>query len=207
MFNIGIFIYHDAEVLDFCGPFEVFTNVKLFTKDKGVEVFTVAEQSEIVNAQGLRIMPNYNFTNCPKLDIFLIPGGSGMSLTENEGLKEFIRLQTDQVQKLLSVCTGSLVYRVLGLLDGLEVTTHFDSIEILKRLAPKAKVNSTKRYVDNGKIVTSAGISAGIDMSLHVCEEIWGLNTAISIAKYMEYDWQRTEKNVSLAHLFALINK
>jgi transcriptional regulator GlxA family with amidase domain len=87
----------------------------------------------------------------------------------------------------------------------MEVTTHFQSIDALKQLAPKASVNPTKRYADNGKIITSAGISAGIDMALHVCEKLWGLKVAVKIAEYMEYEWKRTEQNISLEHLYKLI--
>lgn len=200
-FNVGIFVQHMAEVLDFCGPFEVFNNVNFFQQDVKVNVFTISETREPVNAQGLSINPTYSIEDHPKLDILLIPGGGTAALLKNEKVVNWIKEVQADIEYLLSVCTGSLIYAKADLLDGLTITSHFSAIDMLRKMVPKATVDPSKRYIDNGRIITSAGISAGIDMSLHMVERLWGLPIAIEIAKNMEYNWLRTEENVNLDHL------
>ena len=188
MYSIGILIYNGVEVLDFCGPYEVFRNLSNFNSDKQkINVFTIAETEEVVNAQGLRIIPDYSFANCPKLNILLVPGGSGKWLMGYKPILEFIEKQFKEVEYLLSVCTGAMPLGVLGLLDNIEATTHHEFLELLQETAPKSKIVSKRRFVDSGSIITGGGISAGIDLSFHVVEKLWGKNMADKIAIYMEY--------------------
>jgi len=198
MFNIGIFIYHLAEVLDFCGPYEVFRATSFAQEQANIKVFIVAEEKVQVDAQGMLITPNYSFDDCPKLDILLIPGGVTMPLLENEKVLSWVGKQNDKLKHLLSVCTGALLLAKLQLLEGLTITTHHGSLQRLAEMVPSATVDPTKRYIDSGKIMTSAGISAGIDMSLHVVAKLWGDNIAVQVAKYMEYDWNRTNKQIDI---------
>lgn len=199
MFNVGILIYDLAEVLDFCGPYEVFRAAISYAKEQAnINVFIVAEEKSPVDAQGMNINPQYSIADCPPLDILLIPGGTTLPLLENERILKWVSDQTSNLTHLLSVCTGSLLLAKLNLLDGLIITTHHGSLKRLAQLAPDSTIDPTKRYIDSGKIMTSAGISAGIDMSLHVVEKLWGQKIAYDIAKYMEYDWKRTDEQISL---------
>ncbi|MHA2363516.1 MAG: DJ-1/PfpI family protein [Candidatus Hodarchaeales archaeon] len=183
MVNIGLLIFDQAVVLDFCGPFEVFRRANQFKpKDLEINVLTVAISKNPVNAQGLSINPAYSFEDCPKLDILLVPGGT----IKNEKILYWIAKQAPQVDYLLSVCTGALHLGKLGLLDGLKATTHYKFLDTLKETAPQTVVTSA-RYIEDGKIITSAGITAGIDMSLFVVEKLWGEELATKVASFIEY--------------------
>jgi transcriptional regulator GlxA family with amidase domain len=188
--NVAIFIYNKVEVLDFCGPFEVFGVTTAAHGVPAFKVFTVAERAEPIAANtGLKIIPDYSFADCLPLDILLIPGGDGRNLVKNQPLLDWVRARAEQTEYLLSVCTGALVYAKLGLLDGLDSTTHYSALELLQQIAPQTTVRSGARYVDNGRIITSAGISAGIDMALHVVAKLVGEEAAAQTARYMEYDY------------------
>jgi len=129
MFNIGIFIYHQAEVLDFCGPYEVFRATSFAQEQINIKVFIIAEEKQPVDAQGMLITPNYSFEDCPELDILLIPGGNTMPLLENEKVLGWISKQNANLKHLMSVCTGALVLAKLQLLDEMTVTTHHCSFK------------------------------------------------------------------------------
>jgi transcriptional regulator GlxA family with amidase domain len=196
MFRIGIFIYEKVEILDFCGPFEVFNGARHFAKDQEtIEVVTVAPTKETINAQGLLVIPNYSIKDCPPLNILLIPGGDGVKLAENKEVSEWIIKVEPNLKHLLTVCTGSLLLAKNNFLSNKKATSHHSAISKLKKYAPDAIIDISKRYIDNGKIIIAAGISAGIDMSLYVCEKLWGQEVAINIANYMEYNWNRSEEN------------
>ncbi len=189
IFNIGIFIYNNVEVLDFCGPFEVFNNAaKLMETDLEINIFTIAEKKAPINAQGLSINPKYSFKDCPKLDILLIPGGDGLGLLRNKNVTDWIEKKAKEVSFLTSVCTGALPLGKIGLLNGLKATTHHQYLSKLKKIAPEVIVVSNQRYVESGKIITSGGISAGIDMSLGLCTKLWGKEITKKIVNYMEYN-------------------
>jgi transcriptional regulator GlxA family with amidase domain len=221
--NVAILIFDEVEVLDFCGPFEVFgvtgtavrsTEVskekpyspkeKPFQSYKTAErndekpfhVYTVAEKAEPVYARnGLSVNPAYSIENCPTPHILLVPGGYGTrAQMYNTVLLDWISEQATHVELLLSVCTGSLMLGKAGLLDGLSATTHYGAMDILRGVAPNTTICPDERYVDNGKIITSAGISAGIDMSLYVVARLLGEETAAQTARHMQYDyWQGTK--------------
>lgn len=202
MKNIAIVIFDRVEVLDFAGPFEVFAVCGAHGEHKGTfNVYTVAERTPVVARGGLSVIPDYLLHNCPKPDIFLVPGGGGFTDAgvpfgsrkemHNPVLLDWIRKNNETAELVLSVCTGSLILAKAGLLDGMSSTTHWKAIDQLKEAAPKTRVVDDQRWVDNGRIVCSAGVSAGIDMSLYVIEKLLGKTIASETARYMQYDhWQ-----------------
>lgn len=191
--NLVILLFDDAEVLDFCGPFEVFSVASNRTEIPSFTVCTVAERTPIKARNGLSVNPNYTLDICPKADILLVPGGIGSrQQINNEILIDWIRRTADDAELVLSVCTGALLLGKAGLLNDLAVTTHHVAFEVLRKLVPSATVHEDRRFVDNGKVITSAGIAAGIDMSLHVVERLLGPVIASSTAHHMEYPWEQS---------------
>ena len=191
MRKVGILIFDDAEVLDFAGPFEVFSSARDEAGNALFDVIIIAQHDAIVKARNeFLVKPNDTIEDHPPLDILLVPGGKGTRREmRNERLKVWVKRQAEQVELLLSVCTGSLVLGTCGLLDDMSATTHHGAFEELEKAAPKTKVIRDQKYVDNGRIITSAGISAGIEMSLHVVAKLHGKEIAQKTARYMEYDW------------------
>ncbi|MBX9788039.1 MAG: DJ-1/PfpI family protein [Pirellulales bacterium] len=191
--RVAILIFDDVEVLDFCGPFEVFGVCGRYgAAPPPFEVFTVAESVRPISARnGLSVNPRYALGDCPPADLLLVPGGWGTRREMyNDRVIDWVRQQATNVELLLSVCTGALILAKAGLLDGLEATTHAGAVELLREVAPRTTVRPERRFVDNGRIITSAGISAGIDMALHVVGRLIGQEAARDTARYMEYDWQ-----------------
>ncbi len=190
--NVAILIFDEVEVLDFCGPFEVFSvagrgdNLNPFT------VYTVAEKSEPIMARNhLSVNPRYTIMDCPQPHILLVPGGYGTRREMyNTTLIDWIKGRSREAELVLSVCTGALLLAKAGLLEGLAATTHHGAIDLLKETAPNTTIQEDKRIVDNGRIIVSAGISAGIDMSLYVISKLLGKELALKTAQYMEYDWK-----------------
>jgi transcriptional regulator GlxA family with amidase domain len=193
--NIGILIFDDVEVLDFCGPFEVFSVAARVAQETGNEsaftVFTLAERADgqpVRCAGGLCVQPEYSLDTHPPIDLLVVPGGWGTRREiDNARLIDWIRAQATRVQITSSVCTGAFLLGRAGLLEGHRVTTHWASIERLRASLPGAHVLEGIRYVDEGSIVTSAGISAGIDMALHLVARLQGDEVARQTARRMEY--------------------
>lgn len=193
--NVAILIFDDVEVLDFCGPFEVFGVAGLRSAgERPFSVYTVAEKmGPVIARNGLSINPGFTIADCPQADILLVPGGQGTRREiHNEALVNWVREQAGRVELLLSVCTGALVLARAGLLEGLSATTHFRAFDELAALAPNTTLCPDQRYVDNGQIILSAGVSAGIDMSLYVVRRLLGEEQANETARHMQYDyWPR----------------
>lgn len=189
--NLAILLFDDAEVLDFCGPFEVFSVASRQTDPLAFDVFTVAEKPEPIAARnGLSVNPYHTLTDCPKPDVLLVPGGMGTRKEiNNRPLIDWIKRTAEDAELVLSVCTGALLLGKAGLLDGLDTTTHHVALDLLREIVPTATVHENCRFVDNGRIITSAGIAAGIDMSLHVVERLLGPDVAAATARHMEYQW------------------
>lgn len=190
--NVAILIFEQVEPLDFAGPFEVF--IAGSNRGQDFKVYTVAENdSSIKTLGGLSINPAYTIANCPKPDILVIPGGWGSRKEmNNETITSWIREASNDVEIILSVCTGALILAKAKLLDGLKVTTNRLAINELRNVVPTStEIFEEARYVDNGKIVLSAGVSAGMDAALYVVEKILGEDRAIKAANIMEYDWKR----------------
>jgi transcriptional regulator GlxA family with amidase domain len=194
--NVAILIFDDVEVLDFCGPFEVFSVTGEGADERPFNVYTVAGKAgPVLAANGLSVNPAYTIDDCPRPDILLVPGGTGTRRAMNdEKLLAWIGQQAGEVELLLSVCTGSLLLGKAGLLDGLEVTTHHSALDLLGRVAPEATLRPGERFLDNGRIVVAAGISAGIDMAFHVVRRLLGMEAALETARYMEYDWRPEDR-------------
>ena len=204
MRNVAIFIFDEVEVLDFAGPFEIFGVAGKRAGEGFFNVFTVAEKPKIAARNNLVVEATYTFENCPIPDILLIPGGGGIKPDgtkfgtrremNNENVLDFVRKMNGtggepQVELLLSVCTGSLILAKAGLLEGLSATTHFKAVETMREVAPNTKLFPEKRWVDNGRIILSAGVSAGIDMSLYVVSKLHGKEAADETAAYIQYDY------------------
>jgi transcriptional regulator GlxA family with amidase domain len=189
-YRTAILIFNEVEVLDFAGPFEVFSVTGRRRKLEPFDVYTVAERLAPVSARnGLSVNPRYAFADCPPPDILVVPGGFGTRREmKNPVMLEWITRVAPSCELVLSVCTGALVLGAAGLLDGREATTHFMAFDELRAVAPHAAVHEGRRIVDNGNVILSAGVSAGIDMSLHVVARLLGVESARETARYMEYE-------------------
>ncbi len=190
--NVAILIFDEVEVLDFCGPFEVFSVAGRCDDLNPFTVYTVAEKSKPIIARNhLSVNPRYTIVDCPQPHILLVPGGYGTRREMgNTTLIDWIKGRSPEVELVLSVCTGALLLAKAGLLEGMAATTHHSAIGLLKELAPNTTIQEGNRIVDNGRIIVSAGISAGIDMSLYVISKLLGEEQALKTARYMEYDWK-----------------
>ena len=201
--NVGIFIFDEVEVLDFAGPFEVFSRTRLL---KGAESrrsndsapfnpFTVSiDKKSLTATGGLKIIADYTFNNFPKIDILIVPGGYGTrTLLNNEILLKWIKAVSDKANITASVCTGSLLLAKAGLLEGKRATTHLGAIEALKSISKDIHVISDRRVV-NDEIITSAGVSSGIDMAFMIVETLYGEEVSSDTAKYIEF--HRSKENV-----------
>jgi len=188
--SIGILIFDGAEILDFCGPYEVFSTAGKIG-DGAYSVFTVAEKSQIRTNNGLVMVADYNLQDAPKIDVLLVPGGYGTrQAIQRSPLIDWIRERANAADRVLSVCTGVFLLAKAGLVDGLALTTHHAAMDELRQLAPDNPIDEQARFLDHGRIAISAGVSAGIDLSFHVVRQRLGVTQAVAVAHYMEYAWQ-----------------
>lgn len=195
--NVGIVTFDEMELLDMAGPYEVFTTaarVHARSQPPGAAplftVSTIARNAAAVRARaGLRMQPDHALHDHPPLDCAVVPGGVVDAELGRSDLMAWISAQARTARILASVCTGSLLLAQTGVLDGLEATTHWEDVAALRALRPGLHVREDVRWVDEGAIVTSAGISAGIDMSLHLVERLHGRELALRTARQMEFDW------------------
>jgi len=187
--NVAILVFDDVEVLDFAGPFEVFAVADELHGHELFHTFTLALKPGTVRARnGLKVVPDFTLENCPAPQLIIVPGGAGTRpLLQMPALHEWLRTKSRTAEIVMSVCTGSLVLARAGLLEGLRATTHHEVFANLRQLAPNTEVVESERFIDNGKILTAAGISAGIDCSLHVVSRLMGTAAADTVARYMEY--------------------
>lgn len=194
--NIAIFIYEDAEPLDFTGPFEVFTTANRMAERIGMpspfRPFLIGITDDLVIARGgFRVMPYCSISDHPGLDVIIVPGGNYEPQLGLEDLQDWIWQRYKDTMVVASVCTGAFILGYAGVLDRKKVITHHEDMDLMKEIFPLAKVqtSSGKRFIDEGGIVTSAGVSAGIDMSLHLVERFTSRELADLTAKNME--WKR----------------
>lgn len=189
--NVAILIFPEVEVLDFAGPFEVFAVTGELNADT-FHTFTVAETPGSVRARnGLKLVPDFTLENAPASQILVVPGGAGTRpLLKKPAVLEWIRQRARRAEIVASVCTGSLVLAQAGLLHNLRATTHHENFADLAALAPNTEVVEDVRFTDNGQVLTAAGISAGIDLSLHLVSRLLGEPVATRTARYMEYHWR-----------------
>ena len=178
--------------MDFAGPFEVFSVARTYWDGPAPEIEIVGVQPDTISTiGGMQVRPHRNYRDCQNTDLLVIPGGAGTRpLLDDTELIEWISTRSQQASWTLSVCTGALLLAKANLLDGLRATTHHSAIEELEALAPKTTLRPNERFIDNGRITTAAGISAGIDASLHMVAKIALPRIAIETARHMEYDWE-----------------
>ena len=194
--RVGILVFPAVEVLDFCGPFEVFSVTRLDESRRReepspFEVVLVAETTmPVVATGGLRVLPDHDLAACPRLDVLVVPGGWGTrSLVNHQEVVEWIRDRSDEAELSTSVCTGSFLLGQAGLLDGRRATTHWMSLDRMRDTYPSIEVVRDQHVVEDGSMITSAGISAGIDMALRVVTRYHGEAIARATARYMEYPY------------------
>jgi len=187
--TVAILLFDEIEVLDFAGPFEVFAVTDELADYSLFRVVTVAPQKRAIRARnGLSVNPDHSFADCPRPDLLVVPGGLGTrALLKAQPVLDWINAINATAEIVASVCTGSIVLGRAGLLDGLKATTHHECFDLLREHAPRTTVVETDRFLDNGRILTAAGISAGIDMSLHLVARLHGVKVAEKTARYMEY--------------------
>jgi transcriptional regulator GlxA family with amidase domain len=192
--KVGILVFPDVEVLDFCGPFEVFSVTRLDEERRRqdtspYEVLLIAETANVVMATGgLKVIPDHGLVDCPTLDMLVVPGGWGTRREMMNGrLIAWLIEKAREVSTLTSVCTGSLMLAKAGLLDGKRATTHWKVLDEMRKLFPAVSMVDDQHVVEDGEILTSAGISAGIDMALRVVARHHGETVARATARYMEY--------------------
>ena len=193
-YNVAIVVYDGVELLDFAGPGEVFQAAAKYSWEDAktaFNVYTVAPSNKPIVSQGfVTITPEYTIENCPEPDIVVLPGGRARELYDDPIFMKWAKSAVDQADIALSVCTGAFVFAKNGQLDGIEATTHWGAIKQLRKAAPKTTVLENIRFVDNGRIVTTAGVSAGIDGALHVVAKLISFEIAKETARYMEYAWK-----------------
>jgi transcriptional regulator GlxA family with amidase domain len=188
--NIGVLLFDDVEELDAVGPWEVLASWTRFFPDDGWSVFCLSRSGgPVTAAKGLVLGAHHAMADAPALDVLVHPGGMGTRpmLRDPEHL-DWVRKQRAEVPLLTSVCTGSLVYAAAGLLAGRPATTHWASLDLLQELEPTADIRGEDRFVDDGDLITSSGVSAGIDMALHLVARLAGVDRAREVRRYIQYD-------------------
>lgn len=185
---LGVLLFPGFETLDACGPVQIWGNLK-----NQIHVVTVAQQKgEVPSQQGPKMVADYDFDDCPPLDLVLIPGGFGVGKVLKDPMTlEWLRMVSPKAEITMSVCNGASILAATGLLDGRPATTNKAYWSFATRSGPKVKWVTKARWVDDGNIVTSSGVSAGIDMSLHVAGRLFGLEVAEALANESEYEWHR----------------
>jgi transcriptional regulator GlxA family with amidase domain len=188
--HIGIVLFPGVEELDAVGPWEVLSWWTSNFPDDGYAVHTLSRDGGLVRcAKGLTIQARHSYADAPKFDVLIYPGGQGTrpQLQDDEQL-DWVRRQQSEVPLLTSVCTGSLVFAAAGLLANRPATTHWRSLDVLKEIDPTIDVRPDERFVDDGDVITSSGVSAGIDMALHLVDRLAGRERAVAVRKGIQYD-------------------
>ena len=190
--RIGIYLFDDAEELDFAGPWEVLSSWARGWPDDGVEVVTLAgRDGPVTCAKGLRVLPDHTLETVPPLDVLVYPGGVGTRRhLGDETVRSWLRDLAGTGTLITSVCTGSLVLADAGLLDGRPATTHWASLDLLAGLGTEIEVLPDERFVDDGEVITASGVSAGIDMALHLVARLGSVERARQVRRYIQYDPQ-----------------
>jgi transcriptional regulator GlxA family with amidase domain len=188
--TIGIALFDGAEELDWAGPWEVLAAWAEQFPDDGIRVFTVArEEGPVTCAKGLRVLPDETWETAPSVDVLVYPGGRGTRpQIGDEAVRSWVRGIAGSGALVTSVCTGSLVLADAGLLDGRPATTHWGSLELLPTLGRVIEVRPDDRFVDTGDVITAAGVSAGIDMALHLVARLHSVERAREVRRYIQYD-------------------
>jgi len=191
--TVAILLFDRVQIIDVAGPWEVFGGA-------GYKVFTVAERTDpVISVYGQRMVADYTFANSPRADVLLVPGGITSEAVANPRLIKWVQDNARNSTQVMSVCTGAFILAKAGLLDGLSATTVRSGLELLQMAGNNIKVVYDKRYVDNGKIITTAGLSSGIDGALYLVSKITGKAAAQRVALFIEYNWDPDGKFVRAA--------
>jgi transcriptional regulator GlxA family with amidase domain len=191
--TIGIFIFDEVEVLDFAGPFEVFSTAARVTGSEtpAFRVITIGESNDAIRTRGgLRVDASFSLADHPELEVLIVPGGVVDAQLDRAGTISWIAAQSKTTEVVASVCTGAFLLGKAGLLNGKRATTHWEDLGGLRELLPDTRVIENRRWIDEGAVITSAGISAGIDMSLHLVARLAGRPLAEKTARQMDYEWK-----------------
>jgi transcriptional regulator GlxA family with amidase domain len=190
MTQIEIVLFEGVEELDFAGPWEVLAAWATQYPDDGVSVFTVADSTDLVQcAKGLKVAPDHTWDTAPAPDVLIVPGGSGVNAKlEDEAFLDRLRADADRGTLVTSVCTGALALAKAGLLRNRPATTWWGRLDRLAELEPTVEVRPDDRFVDSGEIITAAGVSAGIDMALHLVARLHSVERASEVRRYIQYD-------------------
>ena len=189
-FKIAVSIWDGVEELDFAGPYEVLT-AWARDSERPISVRIVAESTGVVRcSHGLQIVPDVSWDDIGELDLLVLPGGDSRPLVADEGFLQRMRELAQSGTLMTSVCTGALIYAKAGLLDGRPATTHWSALERLAGYGNGVRVDPDARFVDDGDVVTAAGVSAGIDMALHLVARLDSVERAQAVRRYIQYDPQ-----------------
>ena len=190
--HLGLLLFDDVEELDAVGPWEVLSYWTLHHPEDGWSISCVSRDgAPVLAAKGLTLAAHHSMSSAPPLDVLIHPGGQGTRpLMQNPQHLAWVRLQAATVPLMTSVCTGALVYAAAGLLAGRPATTHWESLDLLHELDPTIEVRPDERFVDDGNVITSAGVSAGIDMALHLVGRLAGIDRAREARRAIQYDPQ-----------------
>jgi transcriptional regulator GlxA family with amidase domain len=188
--NIGIFIFDGVEELDFTGPWEVLTQwARQVAEEREISVFTLSRSTDPVTcSHGLRVLPDRAWDDLPQLDVLLVPGGRVNTLIEDDDVLDWLRRTRDSGALMTSVCTGAHVYATAGILRDRPATSWYGAIDSLADIDPTIELRHEDRFVDSGEVVTSAGVSAGIDMALHLVARLDSPDRAEAVRQYMQYE-------------------
>jgi len=182
-FKVAILLFDEVQIIDFAAPYEIFGQAKF-------EVFTVsADGKAVTTVMGLSVNPTYSFANMPDADAILVPGGNTGTVMQDKQVLSWLNAQQKKAGHILSVCTGAHILAESGLLNGKAATTFHRAIDSFANAYPAISVQRQQRFVDNGQIITSAGLSSGIDASLHLVSKVLGEDKARTVALHLEYDW------------------
>lgn len=183
--NVAILLFEGVQIIDYTGPYEVFGQMD------NTRVYTVSETGvTLTTAMGMTVTPKYSFENAPEPDILVVPGGAASNAYDNPKVVAWVAAKAQSAEHVMSVCNGAFILAKAGLLDGAKATTFYGLIDELRTFAPKTTVVTDQRFVDNGKVITSAGLSSGIDASLYLVGKIQGQARARQLALHLEYDWR-----------------
>jgi transcriptional regulator GlxA family with amidase domain len=188
--RIGIFVFPDAEELDWAGPWEVLSYWAREWPGDGVEVFTLSrEDGPVTCAKGLRVLPDHTWETAPPIDVLVYPGGFGTRRQlGDQGIRDWLHSLADKGALMTSVCTGALVFADAGLLDGRPATTYWSQVGYLGTLGRDIELRPDDRFVDSGEVITAAGVSAGIDMALHLVRRLHSVERAREVRRGIQYD-------------------
>lgn len=198
MLRAAVLVFDDVEVLDFCGPFEVLASARepgtldRHERPRAFDVFTVGATTDLVRCRGgLIVKPTFGFADCPLFDLAVVPGGYGvLQALEDQATVRWVREASATARMVTSVCTGAFLLAEAGLLEGLPATTHWAEITAMRQKFPNVDVRDDYRIVESTRVITSAGVSAGLDMALHVIARLYGREAARETARSIEYRWE-----------------